>query len=81
MRTWKWMFTAPLLISLSAMAQQTTDHTAVIGPDAECCRLATRDHASADGSTRCFAARQQADDAIRARDHTKYGNGSAHDDG
>ena len=25
MRTWKWMFTAPLLISLSAMAQQTTD--------------------------------------------------------
>ena len=27
MRTWKWMFTASLLISLSAMAQQTTDQS------------------------------------------------------
>src|ERR1700674_5139691 len=27
MRTWKWMFTAFLLITLSAMAQQTTDQS------------------------------------------------------
>jgi hypothetical protein len=54
---------------------------AVIEPGAECCRLATRDHASADGSTRRFAAYQQVDDAIRARDYAKYDHGSAHDDG
>ena len=64
MRTWKWMFTAFLLVTLSAMAQQTTRSIAVARRQSsesgagEYCRVAARDHVSDNGSAGCLAAFQ-----------------------
>jgi hypothetical protein len=77
MRTWKWMFTAALLVSVSAAAQQPAESQPSTQPDAAAATQAAATPASADGQSAAQAAPASASQASTTDSQAQQSNAPA----